>query len=102
MFTALKVLLSGSLRAIVAALRSWLASEAARFAIEYLADAKRIIREVEKTELHGLDKFAEASRRLSQQLKDLCIEHKDRWVNTAVQIAFDEIYDELHPDQEKE
>jgi len=101
MWTALKLLLSGSLRGIVAALKSWLAGEAAKFAVDYLADAKRIIREVEQTELRGLDKFAEASYRLSQQLKDSCIEHKDRWVNTAVQIAFDEIYDELHPEQEK-
>jgi hypothetical protein len=92
MWTAIKVFFSGALKKVLAALIPWLKTEAAKFAAEYLEDAKDIVAGVAKqTDLSNSEKFAAAKIRLIELMRDKAAAYKESWVNLLVELAYSEV-----------
>jgi hypothetical protein len=92
MWTAIKVFFSGALKKVLAALIPWLKTEAAKFAAEYLEDAKDIVAGVAKqTDLSNAEKFAAAKIRLLELMRDKAATYKESWVNLLVELAYSEV-----------
>ena len=96
MWTAIRVFFSGALKSVLAALIPWLKTEAAKFAAEYLAEAKDIVAEVATmSELSNSEKFAKAKSMLKDAVKRKAAMYRDSWLNLLVELAYSEYKNEI-------
>lgn len=92
MWTALRVFFSGTLKMVLAALIPWLKTEAAKFAADYLDDAKDIVAGVAKQkDLDNAAKYAVAKGMLVQLMREKAATYRDSWVNLLIEIAYAEV-----------
>lgn len=96
MWTTVRVLFGGVVKAVIQALWVWIRSEAGQFVAEYLVRAKPIVRELAKRDdLSPAEKAKVAADMLACELKAMGVEHKESWIKQTVEIAWSTVKDEI-------
>jgi hypothetical protein len=82
-------ILWGQLKTVFYALLPWLKSEAARFVVELLPDAKQIVSEVAQMDISNREKAELGADMLRKRAIHLGYKYKDRYLNQVIEIAYD-------------